>query len=465
MNACIETAPRTLGAPEPVVHLDPAPARWPELLAPHALSDEQRRFREQLALPTDRPIIMGGHQTHLWHPGILAKLLAANELGARTGSAVAWLAVDLDDHDVFRVPFPEHDARGQLARGWWNAAAGNVSANAPGTPAFAKPAVHPAPLPADTAQATMPHWVRARLELARAALAGHADAPNAATQVTSALFDLLDPITPRPLVVYASRLAHTDLFTRTMAHLRANPAGAHATYNDAVSRFPDARVRALGADPTRGVELPLWRVDEHGVRRPVFAADLSRTPDDAFIPRGMLMSALVRLAGCDLFIHGTGGRAYEPINDAWIGAWLDGVRPAPFVVASADLLLPLGGRGATDAEARTARWRAHHARHHPADVGDDAAERERDALVHAIAALPFRSPERAAGFADLHRLLAGYRRAHAPALAALAAAADDTERRAAERLVREDRAWPGVLHDRASVLALRARVERAFATP
>ncbi|MEZ6317420.1 MAG: hypothetical protein R3B49_01510, partial [Phycisphaerales bacterium] len=294
-------------------------------------------------------------------------------------------------------------------------------------------------------------------------LGAHAGADHAAAQVTDALFDLLAPVTPRPAIVYASALARTDLFARLLAHLRNDPARAHETYNRAVARHPDAGVRALGVDPARGVELPVWRIDADHKRRPAFAADLADLPNDALCARGMLMSAMLRLAGCDLFIHGTGGRAYEPINDDWLDAWLGdslgGARPAPFVTASADLLLPLGGPGATDADVRAARWRAHHANHHPADLGDTARQRERDALVRTIASLPRRSPERATAFADLHRLLADHRRAHDEELGKIAMKTLDIQRRAAERLPREDRTWAAFLHGTDRLLALRDRID------
>lgn len=463
MSACVEGVARALdasAAPEPAVHLDPDPARWADLLGAFAPTDDQRRFRAQLGLPTDRPIVMGGHQAQMWHAGILAKVLAANALAERTGAAVAWVVVDQDENDVFRVPYPERDARGRLGRTVWNAAAGSVDANAPGLPAFARPPVRPAPLPPDSASSSMDPWVRARLESARAALGAHADADNAAVQVTDALFDLLTPVTPRPAIIYASALARTDLFARLLTHLRDDPARAHETYNRAVARHPDAGVRALGVDPARGVELPVWRIDADHKRRPAFAADL---PNDALCARGMLMSAMLRLAGCDLFIHGTGGRAYEPINDDWLDAWLghalDGARPAPFVTASADLLLPLGGPGATDDDVRDARWRAHHAQHHPGDLGDAARQRERDALVRTIASLPRHSPERAAKFTDLHRLLTGHRREHDAELGKIAMKALDIERRAAERLPREDRTWAVPLHETGRLLTLRDRID------
>ncbi|MEC9372360.1 MAG: hypothetical protein VYC34_00885, partial [Planctomycetota bacterium] len=53
------------------ITIEPAPARW---TAPRPADDaESTRFREQLGLPTGRPIVLTGHQAEFWHPGVLAK--------------------------------------------------------------------------------------------------------------------------------------------------------------------------------------------------------------------------------------------------------------------------------------------------------------------------------------------------------------------------------------------------------
>src|SRR5690606_4565547 len=70
------------------------------------LSAEATRLRDQLGLPTDRPIIMSGHQAEWWHPGILAKLFAARALADRIGGVVVWLVADQDDTDPGAIRIP-----------------------------------------------------------------------------------------------------------------------------------------------------------------------------------------------------------------------------------------------------------------------------------------------------------------------------------------------------------------------
>ena len=40
------------------------------------------------------------------------------------------------------------------------------------------------------------------------------------------------------------------------------------------------------------------------------------------MPRALLLTALVRLGMCDLFIHGTGGLIYDRVTEQWFADWL-----------------------------------------------------------------------------------------------------------------------------------------------
>lgn len=449
----------------PTIALDPDPRSWAGLLRTHdPLPESHRRFRDQLGLPTDRPVIMAGHQPTLWHPGILAKLLAASALAARTGAAVAWLVVDFDETQPLLTRLPAFDPHGRLREYAWNPDGRDTPP--PGV-ALSQPAVTPVP-PRLPRGWTLPEWAGGRTDAARRGLAAHADAPSAAVQVTEALFDLLEPITTRPLVIHASRLGRTDLFAHTVALAAQHPQTLHDLYNAAVAHHPDADVRALSTRPDGALELPFWAMQD-AQPRPVFDADLAETdPADAdpatLLPRGLLMSGLARLAGCDLFIHGTGGRAYEPINDRWLTRWLDAPASglAPFVTATADLTLDLDAPAIAPAEAARARWLAHHARHHPAHLGDAAAQRQRDALVAAIEGSPRGSTERARLFAELHALRRAHEHTHAEPLADLSDEARELTLAAQATPLAEDRTWPVFLHDPQRLRALRDQIDPRF---
>jgi len=137
---------------------------------------------------------------------------------------------------------------------------------------------------------------------------------------------------------------------------------------NAVNPFPDLRFVA-GADGERW-ELPLWLVDlPRGERRVVWLwrragqrwlgtesggelrgeselwpglegeAVLSlRLRGLQLVPRGGLISALLRLLFADFFVHGLGGGKYEPAVDELIRSWW-GEDPPGFAVASASRYL------------------------------------------------------------------------------------------------------------------------------
>ncbi|MEL7474492.1 MAG: hypothetical protein AAGK04_14340, partial [Planctomycetota bacterium] len=92
--------------------LDPSPDAWSARLRSAPTHPLIRRFREQLGLPTDRPIVMTGHQAEIWHAGILARFAAAHAAAQHTGAHLAFLAVDQDSNDPLPMRFPvrERDA-------------------------------------------------------------------------------------------------------------------------------------------------------------------------------------------------------------------------------------------------------------------------------------------------------------------------------------------------------------------
>ncbi|MFT3686998.1 MAG: hypothetical protein QM783_19105 [Phycisphaerales bacterium] len=111
----------------------------------------------------------------------------------------------------------------------------------------------------------------------------------------------------------------------------------------------------------------------------------------------LLMTALLRWLGCDLFIHGLGGGAsgdeagggYDKVAERWFAHWLGNEAAlAPSVVATATVLLPLGESGPllTESDLLDVQHKAHRGRHHPRILGDAGVQAEKDRLVGVIAA-------------------------------------------------------------------------------
>ena len=229
---------------------------------------------------------------------------------------------------------------------------------------------------------------------------------------------------------------------------------------------PDSGVRPLVVDErTPGnTELPLWAVSGSGTLIGVRAGDLASTPASDLRPKALLFTGLLRALGCDLFIHGTGGGGYDLVTEEWLGSWM-GWTLAPIGVVTATLTLDLGIPDVTRADLRDARWRAHHARHPPSMLGSGegaraAAARKRE-LVGAIAGASD-TGERAALFAEMHRLLDRVRDEHAEAIAAFDREAARVADALASREIARDRSWAWVLHDDRDLLALRDAVVRTI---
>lgn len=426
--------------------IDPRLRDWSPPGTP--IPERSRRFRHELALPTDRPVVMTGHQPGLWHAGILAKFLAARALANRSGAAAAWCVPDMDatEPTVVRLPEP-----GGAPPGRWSAR--TVELLAGRGPIEAVPlASRPPGEVADGCPEPLSDYADR--------LRAHAGEPDAARQAQRAAEDLHRSrlaLTPDAPTVYATPMARTALFSEIVHRMRRDPAACVRAYNAAVRARKDAGARELELSPAR-VELPLWRLRPGEPRQPVTADTLDGP--GTLVPRALLFTGLLRLAACDLYIHGTGGAEYDAASEAWLNTWL-GEPIAPAMVISATVLLDLGVPRATPADLARAVWRAHHARHNPALLGDRAAGEAKRALLERLGRAD--PPARPALFRELHDLLAESRRTNTPALSELDRRVDAVRAALADAALARDRTWPWLLHPPAVLEALNRRIAAALA--
>lgn len=438
--------------------LNPDPGRWGGLLRGRANeappeAAQRRSFREQAGLPSDGPVVLAGHQASFLHAGIVAKHFAGGAVARKAGATAAWLWVDQDENDPAHVPYPT----ASLGRGVWDLAAGRVEPR--GVPTGAR-----APLGAvGEAPADVHPAVHAPgLEAMRRGLTAHASAPSLAQQVASVVADLLGAVEPLGVQVSALGLGRTELFGELLERMIDDPRRCVAAYNEAAAAHASAGIRPLSLREGR-VELPLWRVRRGEPRLGVYSTTVLETPREELAPRALLMDALVRWAGCELFVHGTGGGAYAPMSGEWFERWL-GERLAPVAIASATLRLPLaGGELPGEAEIRDAQDAAHKARHDPAIIGDERAAREKRELVERIARAKAAGEDPAPLFEDMHGLLERYRQRHASELQGLDERARVLAQQRGAAEVASERTWALAMHEPARLADLRRRIESAFA--
>lgn len=440
-------------APPPELTISPPGDSWGVLLT-HNTSEFAHTFRAELGLPTDRPVIMSGHQAQVWHPGILSKYLAMSTAAEILGAHPAWLVVDQDTGEPTRLRYATSDPSSPQ-----KASSAELANNSD----------HPGDAPTGLRQpATVSSAVPSELRQIAAALRAHENADSLSEQVQCATEDLLEPIVQPVQHLSALDIRRTSLFREFIGWLRESPEACREAYNRAITGVHHSGVRPLRAGTeTSGPEVPLW-VLRDGVRKPAFARDLETCTPDELAPRGLTMTGLMRLGACDLFIHGLGGGVYDQVTDRWLEGWL-GEGPgalAPSVVVSATIRL--GGdvdlRAVEEAEELT--WRAHAARHNPALLGDESAAAEKRALLESMETA---SPDQIAGlYRHMHELLERVRREHKAELArmeeraARARALGAAARRDAE--IARDRTLAFPLYPQDRLLALKKLVRDALAT-
>lgn len=450
--------------------IEPVAGAWRGLVSGRRAHAWSGRFREQSGLPAGVPVVMTGHQPVLWHPGILAKYLAAGSAAGAVGGSAAWVVVDQDEIGAVEVRYPRVERgvprAGRVVLSEGGAGESHAAGRAViGDVSALRAVAGDGASRAGLATAEVGEGIE---RIARALEEARAGAGNLAEQVAGALAGLMEPLTPAAPTVFASRLSRTDAFAALWERMVADAEGCARAYNEAAAAFPGAGIRELSVSPGR-VELPVWRLEAGKPRRRVFSDGAAGLAVESLAPRALFMTGLLRLCGADLFIHGTGGHAYDRVTERWLGAWVSDVAGrgaeglAPTALVTATLRIRPAGFEAVEPEAAwAARGRARRAWHDPAVVGDGSAAREKGELVAAIRAAPRGSAERRALFRRLHEGLARYRGANAAGLAALDGEARGLEERLAALGVLRERGWPFPLYGMAALEGLRGSIEREF---
>lgn len=415
--------------------------------------------RAELGLPTDRPIVMVGHQAEVWHAGILAKLCAAAAVAQRHDAALVWLTPDQDANEPTMIAYPAQTHEGRLRRREWL-----VDASAfvrPGTPTGSRLAIDPGVVPRE-ARTEWPHpAAREGLERVRGALDARRGEASLARQYTLAALDVVREVLGISVdrVLMVSEMARGAAFGMWSERVRREARGCVLTYNAAAQAQPQAGVRDLEMGPRW--ELPLWALTPEKPRQPVYGdADMP----GRIAPRALAMTGFVRTLLCDAWVMGTGGEAYDAVTRHWLQDWMGAADMAPGVVATATLRMPLRDGPLPDADrAADAAWRFHHARHHPAMLDQEGRQRERDRLVEAMANVPRHSLERRRLFAEMREVLSEARREGGERLERLRDKAEEEHERLRDMDSVLDRTWPFALHEDSALQELDTNVREAAA--
>lgn len=393
----------------------------PDMGALTVAANEHARQLSTTPVEPTGPVMTTGHQPWLWHPGILAKFLAAAAQAKRLGGQALHLVVDHDVHPALELEIPRREGerlgvqRVVLAR------------QLPAVPVACQG-------PADTRRVqqslaelrgTLDPVVAAGLRRLSDAFTDLPACRTLAQQLAVVLFRLMRPLTgPLPLL-FATDLAQMTSFQGVVDRMRAEAPVCALAYNQAVEQFPAAGIAPLAIDADR-VELPLWSLAWQQPRRRVFATRThplrlvleNGDPADpaCLAPRALMLTAFLRQRLCNFFIHGRGGGVYEQVGETWWSRWLGGPL-APMAVVSADVYLELGAPVADVAELRRAQWLVHHLPHNVDRVLalDGPAVQHKRALLAKMDADRDRA-RRAQAFRTIHRINTQLAGEHADAI-------------------------------------------------
>ena len=431
------------------------------------------------------PVIATGHQPTLWHPGILAKYLAADAFAKHVGGSALNVVVEHNPLGPLGFDVPITRDRVLSVRRF-NLADRLQPDNLP-----------PNRLPPLSAEAGLQSIMLAagrgndRQHLLKEI--GGSLGPvlkayglvNERTHQAAQTSAVLDQLSQPYLEQSFRSLASSTLVTQGLVdRLNADPVNCVRCYNRAVAAYPEAGVRPLyvGRDV---VEAPLWAQGD-GPSSPLYVEigdshkphlftegqHIDLTGSDALQylrPRAITLSAIMRSEFCDLFIHGTGGGVYDQVTERWWHDWT-GEDLAPMAVVSADVYLPFDVPVATPAEHARTQWYAHHLPHNvdryvsTLDSVASALSREKRALLDRMNDDRDKR-RRARAFARIHAINAELRQQHAELIRAAKQQAEDARAGAANAAIASRRDWCFALYPGSVIHALRQSIAQSIQSP
>lgn len=329
-------------------------------------------------LRCDKPIIITGHQCGLWHPGILIKDFAASQAAEQLNAQWLHLVVDQDAHDSSVLDWPV--LRGDVLE-THKLVLWEDDASVRGVPTVACPAVTVEDVVQRIQDFARQHGMHGAIDCFASAWqrAGEVACQTLAEQWAVVTASMLEPWCGDVAMLHVSDLEGWEPYERSLLNLIEDATTSIKRYNDAVQSHPSAGLAMLQVGREH-VELPLWAIREGEPRRRVWADSSDTTAamvlDDgrevdrsqwSILPRALMLTASLRTAGqgcCDVFIHGTGGGAYDEVMEQWLRSWVSDLTMSPKAVVTADVRLNWSGVAkAGSACLRRAQWRVHHLPH------------------------------------------------------------------------------------------------------
>lgn len=366
-----------------------------------------------------KPVIATGHQPYFWHPGILAKDLAADAFAKHVGGSAMHVVVEHNPIGPLTLDMPIYEGNVLHTHRLVFDSSPQAATLPPNRLASLDQRQAIARLNEAAELDTPPSVSDGLKSLARAYSENQVEHAELSEQITITREFIDLPNLPKIAVSQTTSHVVTPSF---VDRLLEDPVNCVRCYNRAARAYPEAGIRPLYAGRDV-VEAPLWAQGD-GVCVPLYV-DLGDSgnpmlfcndpsieltgPDAAWHlrPRAITLSAIMRSELCDLFIHGTGGGVYDQVTERWWHDWA-GEGLAPKAVVSADVYLRFDVPTATPSEFSRAQWFAHHLPHNV-----DRHVAEQDAIDAALSMEKRELLDRMNDDHDRRRRAKAYKRIHA----------------------------------------------------
>lgn len=359
------------------------------------------------------PIVFGGHQPTLFHPGVWYKNFRLNQIAEESSATAINMIVDNDLSGAASIKFPRRSKD--------RASIGLVAFDEPG-PAVPFEMQHVADRAvfesfgqraADSIEPYVcdpiikelwPEVIKAEKMLAQSS---QTTAPGYAIAAGRHLLERSHGL--RTLEVPISRLAGSSSFASFAGHLIENLSAFRDTYNRAIIRYRIKHGIRSSAHPvpelgrtedsgTEWLEAPFWICsDESPLRAPMFVRQIGKqleisnskvtlakvstaewaqwlvdqnqqiqtTGKGIYIrPRALITTMFARLLASNLFVHGIGGAKYDQLTDQIIVDFF-GVDPPGYLTATGTWRLPTGFSEISPADITARKQTLRKMRFHP----------------------------------------------------------------------------------------------------
>lgn len=296
-------------------------------------------------------IVMSGHQSVLYHPGLLYKEECLEEFSATTGTLPIHIVIDTDEGAAGAMLIPTPDDYGQPFGSCRRVQQKEVDLTGDSRVFLSQKL-----LPTRSLEPLFDSVNReiSSLEFPvdvvnRVRLAGELYSKLGGLPVVEAHSIVRWALRGRRhLEVPYSKLLELPTVVELIKSWITQGADLLRCYNETLEEFRESRKIKNPANPFPNMsrregayELPFWIVSPAaGSRSAVVIFEGKgepQLPDGSFLaPRGSITTLLLRGFCSDLFIHGRGGAKYDPFVEQFAGKMF-GLTLAPFVVASQDL--------------------------------------------------------------------------------------------------------------------------------